>query len=144
MGKTNWMRVFLGGLLAGVVIIVLGFATWVMYLQKLWNPAMEALGHPIPALTVGDYVFAIIRSIVMGILAVWLYTAIRPRYGAGAKTAVIAGLGFWVLSGLIPAISYGSMGLFPANVLVIDTLTYLVMLVVATLVGAWIYKEQSQ
>ena len=46
MGKTNWNRVFLGGLLAGVVMIVLGFATYAIYLDKLWTPAMEALGLP--------------------------------------------------------------------------------------------------
>ncbi|MFW9917710.1 MAG: hypothetical protein ACFFGZ_19065 [Candidatus Thorarchaeota archaeon] len=144
MGKTNWMRVFLGGLLAGVVIIVLGFATWVIYLGKLWSPVMEALGHPFPALTVGDYVFAIVFSLVSGILAVWLYAAIRPRYGAGPKTAVIAGLFFWVIGGLFPAISFGSMGLFPVNVLLADGLTYLVIYIVAMLLGAWVYKEQSQ
>jgi hypothetical protein len=36
------------------------------------------------------------------------------------------------------------MGLFSANLLVIDSLTSLVGSVVGTLVGAWVYKEQSQ
>ena len=143
MEKTNWSRVFLGGLLAGVVLIVLGFATWAIYLERLWSPAMEALGHPVK-ISAGDYVFSIIFSLVIGILAVWLYSAIRPRYGAGAKTAVIAGIAFWVFSSLISAISLGSMGLFKASLLAIDSLTGLVLYVVATLLGAWIYKEQTQ
>jgi len=143
MGKTNWMRVFLGGLLAGVVIIILGFATFAMYLKKLYEPAMEALGQPMRTSS-GFYVFAIVSSLIAGILAVWLYSAIRPRYGAGAKTAVIAGLFSWVLSSLGPDISLGAMGFFPANLMVIDTLTGLVIYVVATLLGAWAYKEQSQ
>ncbi|HSE60477.1 MAG TPA: hypothetical protein VLA99_17380 [Nitrospiraceae bacterium] len=29
--------------------------------------------------------------------ALWLYAAIRPRFGAGPKTALYAGLGVWVL-----------------------------------------------
>jgi hypothetical protein len=144
MGKTNWSRVFLGGLLAGIILIVLGFAAWAVYLQKLWSPALEALGRPISALTAGDYLFAIVFSLVGGILAVWLYAAIRPRYGAGPRTAVCAGLFFWALSSLFPSISEGSMGLFPANVLMIDVITSLVLYVVATLLGAWIYKEPSQ
>jgi hypothetical protein len=143
MGKTNWSRVFLGGLLAGVVLIVLGFAAWAIYLERLWSPAMEALGHP-ANMSAGGYAFSIIFSLVIGILAVWLYSAIRPRYGAGAKTAVIAGIAFWILSSLIAAISLGSMGLFKASLLVIDSLTGLVISVVATLVGAWVYKEQTQ
>jgi hypothetical protein len=142
MGKTNWKGVFLGGLLAGVVIIVLGFATYAIYLEELWTPAMEALGLP-TQMSGGLYVFAVVISLIVGILAIWLYSAIRPRYGAGVKTALIAGIAFWVLSGLLTYISYGVMGMFPTNLLVIDGLTGLVILVVATLVGAWVYKEQE-
>ena len=144
MGKINWSRVLLGGLLAGVVFIILGFASFALYLKKLYDPALEALGHPFAALTGVDYVVAIVFSFVVGILAVWLYAAIRPRYGAGPKTAVCAGLAFWALISLLPSISLSSMRLFPANVLLVDSLTTLVTCVVATLLGAWIYKEQSQ
>ena len=96
MGKTNWSRVFAGGLLAGVVFIVLGWATYAIYLGKLWSFALEALGHPPSAMTFGDYVAVIVLSLVGGILAIWLYSAIRPRYGAGPQTALCAGLTFWL------------------------------------------------
>jgi len=142
MGKTNWKRVFLGGLLAGVVMIVLGFATYVIYLEKLWTPGMEALGLS-TQMSVGLYIFVVVMALIVGILAIWLYSAIRPRYGAGAKTAVIAGIAFWIMSVLLTYISYDAMGMFPTNVLVIDGLTGLVIFVVATLVGAWVYKEQQ-
>jgi uncharacterized membrane protein YeaQ/YmgE (transglycosylase-associated protein family) len=114
-----------------------------MYLKRLYVPAMEALGHPI-SMSAGSYIFVIVLQFVVGILAVWLYSAIRPRYGAGAKTAVIAGLGLWVLNSLIPEFSLGFGGLFPTDMLVSDSLTNLVLYVVGTLVGAWVYKEQSQ
>ena len=61
MGKTNWKRVFLGGLLAGVVFIVLGFAAYAIYLRELYSPAMEALGHPIQE-SAGIYVLSIVMS----------------------------------------------------------------------------------
>jgi hypothetical protein len=35
------------------------------------------------------------------------------------------------------------MGIFPAKVLIFNSLTALVMFVVATLAGAWVYKEQE-
>jgi hypothetical protein len=142
MGKTNWTRVFLGGLLAGVVFIVLGFAAYAIYMEKLYTPAIEALGLS-TQITAWLYILAVVMALISGILAVWLYSAIRPRYGAGPKTAVIAGIAFYVLSGLLPAISISSMGMFPTNVLVIDGITALVMSVVATLIGAWVYKEQE-
>jgi magnesium-transporting ATPase (P-type) len=143
MGKTNWSRVFLGGLLAGVVMVILAFATMAIYLSKLWYSALEALGRPIQD-TVGFLTFGVIFNLVLGILAVWLYSAIRPRYGAGPKTALIAGLAVWVLSGLSFAAIAASLGLLPANLLVIDELSDLVIKVVATLLGAWVYKEQSR
>ncbi len=142
MGKTNWKRVFLGGLLAGLVLNILGFATIAIYLREIWKPAVEAL-NPAFNETAGFWIFWIVNYFILGVLAVWLYSAIRPRYGAGAKTAVVAGIGVWVLCGLSFAATSASFGLFPTNLLVIDSITFLVMLVVATLLGAWIYKEQS-
>lgn len=103
MGKTNWMRVFLGGLVAGIVLFVLGYAAWAIYLGKPWSAAIEALGHPYPSKV-------IVFQLPVGILAVWLYSAIRPRYGAGPKTAVIAGAGFWAMSALFANISLGFGG----------------------------------
>ena len=136
MGKTNWKRVFLGGVLAGVVIFVLGNAAWIIYLGRPWGSATEALGHSYPSR-------AIVFQLVVGILAVWLYSAIRPRYGAGPKTAVIAGVAFWAMSALFANISLGYGKLLPVSLLVIESLTSLFLYVAATLAGAWIYKEQE-
>ncbi len=142
MGKINCKRVLLGGLLAGAVANVLGFAAYRLLLGQRWSAALEELGEPFEQ-TVGLLVLAVVLYFVIGILAVWLYAAIRPRYGAGPGTAIIAGLACWLLSGLVPVVSWGSTGLFPASLLTLDVLVYLVVLVVATLLGAWIYKEQE-
>jgi len=134
MGKINWTRVFLGGLLAGVVLNVLGYAAWAIYMRNAWGLELESAG-----LLISSIVF----YFVVGILAIWLYAAIRPRCGAGPKTAVLAGFAFWVLSGLLPAILLAPLGLFSASLLALDSLTYLVMVVVGTVLGAWVYKEES-
>ena len=140
MGKTNWKRVFLGGVLAGIVHIVLEMIAGSIYLSKIWNPVLENLGLQ------GDYgllIVGLIMWIVLGILSVWLYSAIRPRYGAGVKTAVMAGVCIWVLRELYPTIENGAWGLYPANLLVADGGTTLVACVVGTIIGAWVYKEQE-
>jgi hypothetical protein len=143
MGKINWNRVFLGGLLAGVVLIVLGYVTLAVYLRNVVDPELAALGHPVQQ-TVGFQMFWIVFNFISGILAVWLYAAIRPRYGAGPKTAICAGLAVWALQGLSYDASSAAFGLFQAKAVVADALTALVMYVLATLAGAWVYKEQSQ
>lgn len=143
MGKTNWTRVFLGGLLAGVVMLVLVSAAYVIYLEELWTPAMEALGLS-TAMTAWILISGVVLTMISGIIVIWLYSAIRPRYGAGPKTAVIAGIAFYILSGLLPAVSFGMMGMFPTSVLLIDGISGLVIYVVATIVGAWAYREHPQ
>ena len=143
MGKINWSRVFLGGLLAGVVFNIILFAASAIYLGNLFDPALKAL-NPNYQETIGSEIFWIVLNFVSGILVVWLYAALRPRYGAGPKTALITGLFLWVMGPLTLDSILGAMQLFPGTTLVVDALTGLVMFVVATLLGAWVYKEQSQ
>ncbi|MBN1832312.1 MAG: DUF1761 domain-containing protein [Deltaproteobacteria bacterium] len=143
MSKMNCKRVFLGGLVAGIVFIVLGFASYFIYLGDAWKCVMEELGYPLSE-SVGMYIYSIVGCFFVGILAVWLYAAIRPRYGAGPGTGVLAGFVFWVLSVLLPYISLGAFGMFPARLLIIDCLIALVIIIVATLLGAWVYREESE
>jgi hypothetical protein len=142
MGKINGTRVFWGGLLAGVILIVLGYGAWFLYLGNRWTVALEALGHPMH-MSVSDIAIGIVMDFVLGIFAVWLYALIRPRCGAGAKTALFAGVAFWVLTGLLPTIMWGTLRLFSVRLLTIDVLSYLVMVIIATLLGAWVYKEEA-
>lgn len=44
MGKTNWTRVFLGGLLAGFVSIVLAIVIDSIYLYERWLSVADNLG----------------------------------------------------------------------------------------------------
>ena len=140
MGKTNWKRVFLGGVVAWIVLEILFVVALKIYLKGFWDPAILAV-NPDFEDTTGLQLIYLVFHLVAAILAVWLYSAIRPRLGAGPKTALIAGLFVWFFYGLCFGLNAGAMGLIPTNVLVADSLTTLVQYVVATLAGAWVYKE---
>ncbi len=72
----------------------------------------------------------------------WLYAAIRSRYGAGPKTAVCAGLAVWVAGILLPNAAFmGASGLFPTSLTVMTTAAAIVEWVIAALAGAALYKE---
>jgi len=45
MGKINWVRVLLGGLVAGLVINIFEYVTNGVVLAANWNAAMKALGR---------------------------------------------------------------------------------------------------
>lgn len=139
MGKINWTRVLTGGLLAGLVINIVEAISGMIYMDEMKSAlAAHQLSMSESALMM---VFWVIYGFVLGILAIWLYASIRPRYGAGPKTAVIAGLAFWVLGYFLPMIGWSSIGLFTAWMIIYWMISGLIEIVVATLLGAWIYKE---
>ncbi len=142
MGKINWNGVILGGILAGIIIDVGEFLLHGVLLGAEWREVMEALGRPLQE-TVGNIFFYVLLGFGYGMLAVWLYAAIRPRYGAGPRTALYAGVGVWLLGYLLPTLVWVPTGLFPGRLLRIALLGGLAEILVATLAGAWLYKEQE-
>ncbi len=142
MIKINMGRVVLGGLAAGLVINIGEFILNMPILGNQWADAMKALNRP--PMDAAPPTFFVILAFVLGILTVWLYAAIRPRFGKGPKTAISAGLMMWLLAILYPMAGMLPMNLFPRNLMVTAALWELFELPIAALVGAWLYREDSQ
>lgn len=142
MGRINWGRVVLGGLVAGVVLNVVDWLVHGVWLMEDWSAVMQGLGaNEIAGGTMALYV---IWDFILGIFIVWLYAAIRPRFGPGPKTAMIAGVATWFLIGLLHAIGEAPMGLFPTRLMVISVVAALVAAVLAGVAGGWLYQEGAQ
>ena len=139
MGKINLGRVVLGGLLAGLVLNVFDWAVNGLWLANDWNAAMKALGKS--EMSGSLIMWFVVADFLVGVFLVWLYAAIRPRFGVGPQTAVYAGLAVWALMGFIHGVAEAPMGLFPMNLYVISTGLALVFVPVASVVGVWAYKE---
>ncbi|PYT29007.1 MAG: hypothetical protein DMG57_13100 [Acidobacteria bacterium] len=140
MGKINWNRVMLGGLIAGVIINIFEFVLNGVVLAKDMEVAMTALGRQVGGSALAMFT---VWGFLVGIFAVWLYAAIRPRYGAGAKTALCAGAAVWSLGYLLAAVTPLALHLFPRHILAIGLAVGLVEVLVGTLVGAWLYREET-
>src|SRR5260370_2525995 len=140
MGKINWGRVVLGGLLAGLVLNVFDYVVYGVLLRPDFAATMQALGKSPGAMDSLVPLFVVV-DFVYGIGLVWLYAAIRPRFGAGVKTAVIAGVagGFFIL--FVRAISEAPIGLFAQRGDTLGTCIALVQYAIAGAVGAYLYKE---
>ena len=132
----NWKRITTGGLLAGLVINVLEIA-----LEPLMGSQMEEFFTRLRLPNPGESVmiaFAL-TSLVLGILTVWLYAAIEPRYGPSKGTAVRAGTVVWALSCLLPNIVLYAMGVLVGPLFWLATICPLVESILASLAGAWVY-----
>src|SRR2546428_14053750 len=140
MGKISWGRVVLGGLLAGLVLNIVDFLPYGVWLKPDMAAAMTGLGKS-PAAMDSAIPLWVALDFVSGIGLLWVYAAIRPRFGAGVKTAVIAGLAVWFFVGLLQAIGGSAMGFMPQRLLMMGTCVALVSIAVATVVGAYVYKE---
>lgn len=141
MGNINLGRVILGGFVAGVIINVFEFLLNGVLLANQWPGIMAAINRP--ALGMHDIVIFNIVGFVTGIVAVWTYAAIRPRFGAGVKTAVYAAGLTWVTAYLLATVTPVVMGIFSHSVAMVLLAGGLVEIVVATIVGAWLYKETA-
>ncbi len=140
MGKINWNRVILGGLVAGAIINIFESVLNGVILAKDMEAAIKALGRQMGG---GALATFIVWGFLVGIFAVWLYAAIRPRYGAGPKTALCAGAAVWGLGYLLASVTPLAPHLFPRRLMAIGLAVGLIEALVGTLVGAWLYREET-
>ena len=139
MGKINFARVLIGGLVAG---LVLNIGEWLlngMVLAKEMKDFFAKCGFPEPG--TNFLIIAVSITFVLGIVLVLGYAAIRPRFGAGPKTAIIAALFAWFGIYLYQNLIGFGLGIVPVKVLVIALAWGLVEYILAALAGAALYQE---
>jgi hypothetical protein len=142
MGKINTGRVILGGLVAGIILDILGFLVDGIWLAPQWADGMKALGHA--EFGSSQLVWINLLGLATGIAAIWLYAGIRPRFGAGVKTAVLAGVAVWVLGWLLPNLDFmWFSGLFAHPLTAMTTGAGLVEVLLGVVAGAYLYKEAA-
>jgi hypothetical protein len=139
MSSINMGRVVVGGLVAGLLINVSEFVLNAVVLAEDMNAAMAALNRP--PIDNGMIVWFVLLAFGIGIMAVWVYAAVRPRFGPGVQTAICASLVVWGLAYLYPNVTTIVLGLFPIRLMIIATVWGLVEVLVAGVAGAWIYTE---
>jgi hypothetical protein len=139
MGKINLQKVIVGGLIAGVVLNVVDFVLYGVLLKDQMAAAMTALGKQ--PITNAQVPWFVVLDFVAGIFLVWMYAAVRPRFGPGPGTAVKAGVAVWFVAGLLNTLFMMPMGLMPQNLMITTVAVMLVEFPLAAVVGAKFYTE---
>ena len=136
----NWGRVFLCGLVAGGVWTLLS----VTLLALVGGDFVDAVpGGRLNVPSGGLQAFLLLSNFAAGIWAMWLYAAIRPRYGPGPKTALVAGLAWWFIVSLQSGKWVALLSVHPKAVLTLLATT-LPAIIVSAVVGAWPYEERTK
>jgi hypothetical protein len=131
-------RVLGPGLAAGLVINLSAF-TMVPVVGGRFDAALAERG--LPPLSSGAMVFFAAVSFTLGVVLVWLYAAVRPRLGPGPTTAAISAAFVWLVGYLLPNAALAVYGFLPASLVAIGTLWGLGELLLASLIGARLYRE---
>ncbi|MGI9302902.1 MAG: hypothetical protein ACR2RB_09365 [Gammaproteobacteria bacterium] len=141
MAKINIKRVFLGGLLAGLVLNIGEGILNELILGEKWSAALAESG--MAEFTAVQMVSFTIITFLLGMVLIWLYAAIRPRFGPGWKTAVIAGLAMWLIAWLLVGASFITAGMYPMGLMVASIIWGLFEVPIAAAAGAWLYQESE-
>ena len=140
----NTSKVVVGGLAAGVVANIIGFVGFGMLLGPRMQAEMVAVAPVLEGRGMDGASIAVnvIVQFVIGILLVWLYAAMRPRFGPGMKTAVYAALVVW-LCGFLFHLDWHLVGLMSHTMYVMASVVALVQLIPSAAIGGMIYKEEG-
>ncbi len=141
MGKINLNRVILGGLLAGVVINLIEGVVNGGFLEKPWADAMVAANQH--GASTKQIIAFNVWGFAVGILTVWLYASLRSRFGAGPKTAALAGGFMWIATYALGVFPPTVLHVFPIQLVAISVAVELPEIILAAIAGAWLYKEED-
>jgi hypothetical protein len=139
----NESRVLVGGLIAGGVLLAgtLGLGRIIASYIVMANFAYVSPGN----VPVSRLVWFVAGHFVIGLGLVWLYAAMRPRFGAGPMTAVRAGVAAWLIAIAVPAWFQLLLGTarpaIAGGTMLSMTVVSGVLFTFATLAGAWAYRE---
>ncbi|MHA7871488.1 MAG: hypothetical protein ACX939_03970 [Hyphococcus sp.] len=141
MGGINITRLLIGGVVAGIIIIGGEVVLNGIVLADQWRALQEQ--HLIAAPSAFQYGAGAVITLLYGLTLMWIYAAIRPRFGPSFKTAIIAGLTFWFIAYALFLSSVWANGFVTAEVALVSILWGLVEAPIAALAGAAVYRESS-
>ena len=139
MAGINYKRVLAGGLAAGLLYDIFEIALSPLFIGKRYEMELAAIRHTPPS--AAGYAFFFSWGFVIGIIAVCLYAAVRPRFGPGPRTAARVAFALWVIGDLMPHMGQAFMGIFSFGLMIKFAAQQLLFMLAATIFGAWIYRE---
>ena len=137
----NTGKVVAGGLLAGLVFNIGDFVINNLILGAEFQQTATRLGlDPTLMESPAGIIPGVIIDFLYGLLAVWTYAAMRPRFGPGPQTAVVAGLVLFI-AGTLWMAGLTSMGMFTYPLFLKMTAFGVVNVAIGSVAGAWLYSE---
>ena len=139
MNNINFGRVILGGLLTGLILNIGEFLLNEVVFVRQMEELLRRLNTPRPS---GSFIATAVGiTFLLGIVIVWIYAMIRPRFGPGPKTAIIAAFVAWFCVYFYCGILNATLFNMPASFMLMGMVWGIIEYILAAVAGAWLYKE---
>jgi hypothetical protein len=141
MGKINYGRVIIGAIIAGIFFFITDGVVHTV-LGPYHLAALNKLAS-VPPQTQDPtmYIWFGLYDLCKGLAALLIYAGIRPRFGAGVKTAVWAGVITWLAAKVAPSLASMPFPFYDHVYFYKLMAMTLVTTAVGAIIGAAIYKE---
>ena len=144
MTNINFGRLFVGGLIASVLLFLSDGFLHEQVFKQYWQFLYNSLGAKPPE---GPHamamVFFFIFELGRGFGAICIYVLMRPLFGAGPKTAVFSAIAAWLAFSVTAPAEFIPLGFYGKRLWVLVAAAQLVTSIVANLLAAWIYREPT-
>ena len=140
----NTKKILVGGLAAGLVLNIIDFLSYGVLLADRMKAEVDAFKPGLSDMMGqgNSIIMSVVTDFVVGLLLVWTYAAIRPRFGPGPSTAAAAAVLFWFLGSLFNA-GYLHMGMMSMGTWWTLAIIWLVNLLLAAFIGGKLYTEEG-
>ena len=142
MNRIRFNRLLIAGLVTFLVFIALELLWEGLIGSLVLGDTMEIL-RTYPNLshwTLRNQVVNIAIALGNCFMLIWLYASLRPMFGVGPRTALIASSFMFVFIFAF-GLNYTNLGLFPLRLTLLDALNLIIELPLALIAGAKVYES---
>jgi hypothetical protein len=143
MAKINWGRLILGTLIAAIIMFATDGFIHETIAKADWTAVYDGLGATPPAPHGLSMVYFALFEIGRAFTAMMFYVTMRNHFGAGPKTAVLAGIVGWIAFSLTAPVQFIPLGFFSNALWLKVGAAHLIISIIATIAGAALYKDAA-
>lgn len=143
MAKINWGRLIVGSLIAAIIMFFTDGFIHETIAKADWKAVYEGLRAVEPEPHGFSMVYFALFELGRGFTAMMFYVTMRSFFGAGPKTAVLAGIVGWIAFSVTGPAQFIPLGFFSIALWFKVGVLHLITSIIATIAGAALYKDAT-
>ena len=143
MARINWGRLILGSLIAAVILFVTDGFIHEKIARADWMAVYDGLRATPPEPHGTSMAYFGFFELGRGFIAMMFYATMRAYFGAGPKTAVLAGIIAWIAFSITGPAQFIPLGFYSSALWLKVGVLHLITSIIATIAGAALYKDAA-